>query len=44
VTSLVATGLGGLVGSQLGAFRLPVRALRLLMAAVLVVASLKLLG
>jgi len=44
VTALVATGLGGLVGSQLGAFRLPVRALRLLMAAVLVVASLKLLG
>lgn len=39
----VAT-LGGLVGSQLGAFQLPVPALRLLMAAVLAVASVKLLG
>ena len=36
--------LGGIVGSQLGAFRLPVPALRLLMAAVLAVASVKLLG
>jgi uncharacterized membrane protein YfcA len=36
--------LGGLVGSQLGAFRLPVPMLRLLMAAVLAVASVKLLG
>lgn len=34
---------GGLVGSQAGAFRLPVRSLRLLMAVVLAVASLKLL-
>lgn len=35
---------GGLVGSQCGAFRLSVPALRLLMAAVLAVASVKLLG
>ena len=35
---------GGLVGSQLGAFRLPVPAVKLLMAAVLAVASAKLLG
>jgi uncharacterized protein len=40
---VAAAAVGGLVGSQLGAFRLPVRSLRLLMAAVLVVASVKLL-
>ena len=34
---------GGLVGSQLGAFRLPVPAVKVLMAAVLVVAGVKLL-
>jgi uncharacterized protein len=41
---LAAAAVGGLVGSQLGAFRLPVRSLRLLMAVVLAVASVKLLG
>jgi uncharacterized membrane protein YfcA len=41
---LVAAAAGGLAGSQLGAFRLPVRSLRLLMAVVLAVASVKLLG
>jgi uncharacterized membrane protein YfcA len=35
---------GGLIGSHLGAFRLPVRWLRLLMALVLAIASVKLLG
>jgi len=42
--AVVAAAVGGLVGAQLGAFRLPVPTLRLLMAAVLVVASVKLLG
>ena len=41
---VVAAATGGLVGSQAGAFRLPVRWLRLLMAVVLAVASVKLLG
>ena len=41
---VAVAALGGIVGSQLGAFRLPVPALRLLMAAVLAVASVKLLG
>lgn len=41
---VAVAALGGLVGSQLGAFKLPVPALRLLMAAVLAVASVKLLG
>jgi uncharacterized membrane protein YfcA len=41
---VVAAAVGGLVGSQAGAFQLPVRWLRLLMALVLAVASLKLLG
>jgi uncharacterized protein len=41
---VVAAVTGGLVGSQAGAFRLPVSWLRLLMAAVLAVASLKLLN
>ena len=36
--------IGGIVGSQLGAFRLPARELRLLMAVVLLVAGLKLLA
>jgi uncharacterized membrane protein YfcA len=36
--------IGGIVGSQLGAFRLPPRELRLLMAVVLLVAGLKLLA
>jgi uncharacterized membrane protein YfcA len=44
LTAPAMAALGGLVGSQLGAFRLPVRALRLLLAAVLTVASIKLLG
>jgi uncharacterized membrane protein YfcA len=35
---------GGLVGSQAGAFQLPVRWLRILMAVVLAVASVKLLS
>lgn len=38
---VAAAAVGGAVGSQLGAFRLPVGALRLLMAAVLAVASAK---
>ena len=43
--SLVAAAVvGGAVGAQLGAFQLPVRALRLLIAAVLAVASVKLLA
>ena len=41
---VTVAALGGLVGSQLGAFRLPVPALEQLMAAVLAVASVKLLG
>jgi uncharacterized membrane protein YfcA len=41
---VAAAAAGGLVGSQLGAFKLPVRWLRLLMAVVLAVASVKLLG
>lgn len=41
---VAAAAVGGLVGSSLGAFRLPVRWLRLLMAVVLAVASVKLLG
>lgn len=41
---IAAAALGGLAGSQLGAFALPVRGLRLLMAVVLTVASVKLLA
>jgi hypothetical protein len=41
---LAAAALGGAVGAQLGAFRLPVRTLQLLMAAVLVIAGCKLVG
>jgi uncharacterized membrane protein YfcA len=41
---VAAAALGGVVGSQLGAFQLPVRWLRLLMAVVLAVASVKLLA
>jgi uncharacterized membrane protein YfcA len=41
---IVAAVVGGAVGSQWGAFRLPVAALRLLMAGVLAIASVKLLG
>lgn len=41
---IAAAVLGGTVGSHLGAFRLPVRALQLLMAAVLALASVKLFG
>ena len=41
---VAAAALGGVVGSQLGAFQLPVHWLRLLMAVVLAVASVKLLG
>jgi len=41
---VAAAATGGLVGSQAGAFTLPVRWLRLLMALVLAVASAKLLG
>jgi uncharacterized membrane protein YfcA len=37
----VAAAAGGAIGSQLGAFRLPVAAIRLVMAAVLAIASLK---
>lgn len=40
---IAAAVIGGAVGSQLGAFRLPVRTLRWLMAAVLAVAAYKLL-
>jgi len=40
---VAAAAIGGAIGSQLGAFQLPVRILRLLMAAVLVVAAVKLL-
>ena len=42
--AIAAAVLGGAVGSSLGAFRLPVPALRLLMAVVLTLASVKLLG
>lgn len=41
---IVAAVLGGTIGSHLGAFRLPVRILQLLMAIVLAIASLKLFG
>ena len=41
---LAAAVLGGAIGSQCGAFRLPVPALRRLMACVLLIASVKLLG
>ena len=42
---VVAAAVGGAaIGAQLGAFRLPVRALQLLMAAVLTIASAKLFG
>jgi uncharacterized membrane protein YfcA len=41
---ITAAVVGGVVGSQLGAFRLPARTLRVLMSGVLVVAGLKLLG
>jgi len=41
---VAAAAAGGLIGSEAGAFRLPVRWLRLLMALVLAVASVKLLG
>ncbi len=41
---VAAAAIGGLIGSQLGAFQLPIRWLRILMAVVLAVASMKLLG
>ena len=41
---IAAAVLGGAIGSHVGAFRLPARTLRLLMAAVLAFASVKLLG
>lgn len=41
---IAAAVLGAAVGSHLGAYRLPVRALRLMLAVVLAIASLKLLG
>ena len=41
---IAAAVLGGTLGSHLGAFRLPARTLRLLMAGVLLFASVKLLG
>ena len=41
---VVAAGLGGLVGSWLGAFRLPIAALRLVLAGVLAFAGLRLVG
>lgn len=41
---IAAAMLGGAIGAHLGAFRLPVRALRFLMACVLAIASLKLFG
>jgi len=44
VAVIAAAVIGGAVGSQLGAFRLPTRVLRLLMAAVLAVAAAKMLG
>jgi uncharacterized membrane protein YfcA len=43
LTVIAAAVLGGAIGSYFGAFRLPVRTLRLLMAAVLAFASVKLL-
>lgn len=41
---IAAAVLGGAIGAHLGAFRLPVRGMQLLMAAVLAIASAKLLG
>jgi uncharacterized membrane protein YfcA len=41
---IAAAAVGGVIGSHVGAFRLPARILRLLMAAVLAFASVKLLG
>ena len=41
---VAAAGVGGLIGSQMGAFHLPIRSLRILMALVLAVASVKLLS
>jgi uncharacterized membrane protein YfcA len=41
---IAAAVLGGVIGSHFGAFRLPPQTLRLLMAAVLAIASIKLLG
>jgi uncharacterized membrane protein YfcA len=41
---IAAAVIGGAIGSHWGAFRLPSRTLRLLMAGVLVFASVKLLG
>jgi uncharacterized membrane protein YfcA len=41
---IAAAAVGGAIGSHFGAFRLPARTLRLLMAAVLAFASVKLLG
>ena len=41
---LAAAVIGGTVGAHLGAFRLPVRAVQILMAAVLAIASAKLFG
>jgi hypothetical protein len=41
---IAAAVLGGVIGSHLGAFRLPVRGMQLLMAAVLAIASVKLFG
>ena len=38
---VAAAALGGVIGSHLGAFRLPVTAIRLLMATVLAMASAK---
>lgn len=43
-TVVAAAAIGGLLGSQAGAFQLPVRSLRLLLAIVLAIASLKMLG
>jgi len=41
---LLAAAVGGLLGSQAGAFQLPVRSLRLVLAVVLAIASLKMLS
>lgn len=41
---MIAAMVGGALGSSLGAFQLPVRAVQLLMTAVLAIASVKLLG
>jgi uncharacterized membrane protein YfcA len=38
---VAAAAIGGAIGSHLGAFRLPVTAIRLVMAAVLAIASAK---